>query len=123
MNPWFTLSATVDQTTGPGGGSEVEAWLAQILETMCAAKAWFRNGLTAEDLAHRSGLPLAQVFAACRLGFRNGYLQPIDRVPGRGTLYVLTPLGVAVACRGTGKGSGPEEGSDPEESGTGRLGR
>lgn len=117
MHLWLIPSATVERTTGPEGGGNVEAWLAQVLVTMCEAKAWFRTGLTAADLAHRSGLPLPQVFAACRLGLKNGYLQAVDRAPGRGTLYGLTPLGVALACRGTGKGSGPEEECEPEETG------
>jgi len=84
--------------TGPGTEDDLGVWVAQVLETLCDAQAWFRHGLTAQEISERSDLPLRQVFAACRLASSEGYVEVADRPSTKGLVFSLTPIGVAVAC-------------------------
>ena len=84
--------------TGPRTEDDLGVWGAQVLETLCDAQAWFRHGLTAQEIRERSGLPLRRVFAACRLALSEGYVEVADRPSTKGLVFSLTPIGVAVAC-------------------------
>ena len=42
--------------TGPGTKDDLGVWVAQVLETLRDAQAWFRHGLTAQEISERSGL-------------------------------------------------------------------
>ncbi|MDR7482818.1 MAG: MarR family winged helix-turn-helix transcriptional regulator [Armatimonadota bacterium] len=89
---------------GPAGGrraegpspAEVQAWVDAVLRALYAAECWFRRGLPALEIADRAGLSPHAVFAACRAAVARGQIEIVGLQRGKGTLYSLTPQGVAL---------------------------
>lgn len=80
---------------GPGP-AEVQAWVDAVLRALYAAECWFRRGLPALEIGDRAGLSPHAVFAACRAAVASGQIEIVGLQRGKGTLYSLTPQGVAL---------------------------
>lgn len=69
--------------------------VARVLAVLHDERAWFRHGLTDEQIAGLAGLPIERVIAA---GRRARYAGLIERTRRDGAaVNMLTPLGVARA--------------------------
>lgn len=73
----------------------IAADVARILSVLHEERAWFRHGLTDDEIAARAGLPVERVLAACRLARHDGLIER-GSLQGR-AVCMLTPLGVARA--------------------------
>lgn len=78
---------------------DLAADVARVLAALLDAKAWFRHGMSDNELAERTSLSLARVSSARREAARHGLVERKDAGTDH-ALTMLTPVGVAHA-RGT----------------------